>query len=86
MCESGKGPKPQARDAHVLRFSSSEAAEKAAELKQRALDNFKGEEWNAAATKYRCASEYATTAGSAAPSELLNSLLLNEAQCHIVTR
>ena len=79
----GKGPKPGAREMHVKRFTPSEAAAKAAELKARGTVDFKEKTYDAAASKYSAGVDYVVEAGSAADFGLMSSLLLNEAQCRL---
>lgn len=80
---TGKLAKPEARRMHVARFSSAEAAAKAAALKANGTEDFRQSEWSAAACKYACGIEYARSAGGDAAAELLGPLLLNEAQCRL---
>lgn len=74
--------KPQSRQLHLERFNAAEAADKAMLLKQKGTDDFKRQEWRAAACKYSCGADYARKAGSGA-AELLTHLLLNDAQCRL---
>ena len=83
---TGKGPKPGARQMHVKRYTPSEAAERAATLKARGTAAFKEQTYDAAASKYACAVDYAVEAGGVAEPALLSSLLLNEAQCRLNLR
>uniref|UniRef100_A0A7S4FD79 Fe2OG dioxygenase domain-containing protein n=1 Tax=Chrysotila carterae TaxID=13221 RepID=A0A7S4FD79_CHRCT len=79
----GKSVKPASRRLHISRFTPGEAANKAMQLKVKGGDDVKAEEWSLAACKYKCAADYATSAASKVPPELLSALMLNEAHCRI---
>jgi hypothetical protein len=78
-----RGPKPGARAMHVSRFTPSEAARRAAALKETGTADFKAKTFDAAASKYSCGADYASEAGPQAEPTLLPALLLNEAQCRL---
>ena len=78
-----RAPKPGARERHVSRFTPSEAAERAASLKETGTADFKARAYESAASKYACGADYAGSAGHFAEPALLGALLLNEAQCRL---
>ena len=71
---------------HVKRFTPTQAAARAKELKESGTADFKQGAHDAAASKYSCGADYASEAGHAADSTLLAALLLNEAQCRLQLR
>lgn len=79
----GVAAKPGSRNMHVARFTSSEAAKKAVDLKNKGADDVKEGSWKAAACKYSCAADYAISAATMCPADLLSVVRLNEAHCRL---